>query len=68
MSSIVKIKGACGLEIPCKIWKQGGSAKCKKRGWSIVSYPQPTNIQLMQDIIELCDGCPSIQETKKRTP
>ena len=60
-SEKILIKGRCGKHLQGTLWKQGGSVKCKERGWSIVSYPKPTQIQITQDVIEICDGCPLIE-------
>ena len=57
MSEPIEVKGRCGKLLAAKIWKQGGSVKCKERGWSIVSYPKPTKIQISMDVIDICFGC-----------
>ena len=59
-SEKIEVKGRCGKLLDAKLWKQGGSVKCKERGWSVVSYPKPTAIQISQDVIEICEGCPMI--------
>ena len=51
MSERIEVKGRCGKLLDAKVWKQGGSVKCKDRGWSIVCYPKPTSIQISQDVI-----------------
>jgi len=61
MSERIEVKGRCGKLLDAKVWKQGGSVKCKERGWSIVCYPKPTPIQISQDVIEICEGCESIE-------
>jgi len=65
MSTTITKLGKCGIELPIKLWKQGGSVKCKKTEQSIVSYPQPTDIQLIWDVIELCEGCEFTVESKE---
>ena len=57
MSEPIEVKGKCGDLLAAKVWKQGGSVKCKERGWGIVSYPKPTAVQISQDVIEICEGC-----------
>ena len=67
MSEPIDIKGRCGKPMVGKLWKQGGSIKCEEGGTSLVSYPRPTKIQIMQDVIEICDGCESIKSKELRT-
>ena len=66
MSEKITVHGRCGKELTCKLWKQGGSVKCPEKGWSIVSYPRPSELQIYQDIMDLCEGCPSIDSDKLR--
>ena len=64
-SEKIEVKGRCGKLLDAKLWKQGGSVKCKERGWSIVSYPKPTKIQISMDVMDICDGCSMIVSTKE---
>ena len=67
MSEPIEVKGRCGKLLDAKVWKQGGSVRCKERGWSIVSYPKPTAIQISMDVIEICEGCSFQVKHRKRS-
>jgi len=67
MSEPIEVKGRCGKLLDAKVWKQGGSVRCKERGWSIVSYPKPTAIQISMDVIEICEGCSFQDKHRKRS-
>ena len=62
MSTPIEVKGRCGKFLDAKVWKQGGSVRCKERCWSLVSYPKPTKIQISMDVIEICEGCPFLDK------
>ena len=63
-------KGMCGDPITCKVWKQGHSIKCKKRGASAIRYWKPDGKRywwsrfseafsdLQAEVYDFCRSCP----------
>ena len=47
--------GLCNSELQIKIWKQGHSIDCSKRGMKQVRYWQPGGIE--DEVSEFCKFC-----------
>ena len=62
MSEPISITGNCGQPLKGKLWKQGGSIKCSITGDSIVSYPRPSKLKIIENVIEICEGCGIMSE------
>ena len=67
MSIKVLVLGKCGeKKIEVKTWGKGGCVKCLDGNGTILSYPEPSKIQVSQDIIEICNDCESISSKSLR--
>ena len=67
MTITVLVLGKCGeKKIEVKTWGKGGCVKCLDGNGTIMSYPEPTKIQVSQDIIEICSDCESMNSKSKR--
>ena len=64
MTEKYTIVGRCGEEVSIKIWKQGGSVKCKDQTTN--TYPKPSKIRISQIVRDACDSCASIESKELR--